>query len=60
MTPNADYGAGCDPTKESRLSPVPHDYELVGVEYGSLADGGSYRVLRCRNCERTAYSQMAD
>lgn len=50
----------CDSTKESRLSPVPHDYEHVGEEYGSLADGGSYDVLKCRNCDRVAYSQMPD
>lgn len=50
----------CDRTKESRLSPVPHDYEVVGEEYGSLGDGGSYEELRCRGCGRVAYSAMAD
>lgn len=50
----------CDPEKESRLSPVPHDYELIDEEYGSLADGGSYDVLKCRRCGRVAYSQMPD
>ena len=50
----------CDPTKQSSLSPVPHDYEHVGEEDGSLADGGCYDVLRCRNCGRVAYSQVAD
>jgi hypothetical protein len=50
----------CDPTKESRLSPVPHDYEHVGEEYGSLGDGGSYDILKCRVCGRVAYSPMAD
>jgi hypothetical protein len=52
--------AECDPAKESRLSPVPHDYEVLGQEYGSLADGGSYDILKCRACGRTAYSPMAD
>jgi hypothetical protein len=50
----------CDRTKESRLSPVPHDYEMIGEEYGSLGDGGSYEKLKCRECGRVAYSQMAD
>lgn len=51
---------GCDPTKESRLSPVPHDYEVVDQEYGSLGDGGSYDVLECKNCGRRAYSSLPD
>lgn len=50
----------CDPTKESRLSPVPHVYDVVGEEYGSLGDGGSYEKLRCRRCDRVAYSQLPD
>lgn len=52
--------AACDRAKESRLSPVPHDYEETDQDYGSLADGGSYDVLKCRACGRIAYSQMAD
>ena len=52
--------AKCDPTQPSALSPVPHDYEAAGEDYGSLADGGSYERLRCRNCERIAYSQLPD
>lgn len=50
----------CDPTKPSAESAVPHDYEAVDEEFGSLADGGSYDVLLCRNCGRRAYSPMAD
>lgn len=57
---NPPPNAACDPTKESRLSPVPHDYETVAEEYGSLGGGGSYDVLRCRVCGRVAYSAMAD
>lgn len=52
--------AECDPTKESRLSPVPHVYDVVGEDEGSLADGGSYEELRCRRCGRVAYSQLPD
>ena len=51
---------GCDPTKESRLSPVPHSYNSIGQEDGSLSDGGSYDILRCENCGRVAYSPIAD
>ena len=50
----------CDPTKANAQSPVPHDYEHVGEEYDSLANGGSYDILRCRACGRRAYSPMAD
>lgn len=50
----------CDPAKPDRLSPVPHDYVEVGEEFASLADGGSYVVLRCRACDRQAYSPIAD
>jgi len=50
----------CDKTKESRLSPVPHKYDLVGEEYGSLGGGGSYEVYKCRVCGRVSYSMMAD
>jgi hypothetical protein len=56
MTP----AVACDPTKESRLSPVPHEYEATGEDYGSLADGGSYDVLTCRVCGRVAYSALPD
>lgn len=51
---------GCDPTKPSGRSPVRHDYEVVGDDYGSLADGGSYEQLRCRRCGRIAFSPLAD
>jgi hypothetical protein len=50
----------CDPKSPSDQSPVPHDYEEVGEEYGSLGDGGSYTILKCRVCGRRAYSAMAD
>lgn len=50
----------CDPTKPSHLSPAPHDYTEVGEDFGSLADGGSYVVLRCRACDRQAYSPLPD
>lgn len=50
----------CDKTKPNNLSSVPHDYENVGEEYGSLGDGGSYDVLKCKVCGRIAYSMMAD
>jgi hypothetical protein len=52
--------ARCDPGQPSVLSPVPHDYEIIGTEYGSLAEGGSYEQLRCRACERIAYRQLPD
>lgn len=50
----------CDRSKPSQQSPVPHDYEVVDQEYGSLADGGSYDILECRVCGRTAYSPLPD
>lgn len=50
----------CDKTLESRLSPVPHSYDVVGTEEGSLSDGGTYDVLECRRCGRVAYSMVAD
>lgn len=53
-------GHQCDRSLESRLSPVPHDYKVVGTEYGSLAEGGSYTELRCRACGRVAYSPLPD
>lgn len=52
--------AECDPKLESRLSPAPHDYEVVGEEYGSLGDGGSYEKLKCKVCDRIAYSMLPD
>lgn len=39
---------------------MPHDYEVVGEEYGSLGSGGSYEVYKCRRCGRVAYSQLPD
>lgn len=59
MTPRP-WEARCEPDKRSARSAVPHDYATVGEEYGSLADGGSYWVLRCRSCGRTAYEPMPD
>ena len=50
----------CDRTKESRLSPSPHDYKVTGEDYGSLADGGDYEILECKNCGRRAYNQLPD
>ena len=50
----------CDPTKPSDESPIPHAYDEIGEEYGSLADGGSYTVLQCAVCGRVAYSQLPD
>lgn len=50
----------CDRTEPSDQSPVPHDYEEAGEEYGSLGDGGSYYRLKCKNCGRIAYSPMPD
>jgi len=50
----------CDPAMPSAQSPVPHQYDVTGTEDGSLADGGSYEVLKCRNCSRTAYRQLPD
>jgi hypothetical protein len=50
----------CDPELPSALSPVPHDYDVIGLEDGSLADGGSYEILRCKACRRIAYSQLPD
>lgn len=50
----------CDPSKESRLSPVPHDYEVVDEDYGSLGDGGDYEIVVCKNCKRRAYSPLPD
>ena len=50
----------CDPALPSAQSPVPHDYEHVEDEYGSLADGGSYEKLRCRSCGRITYSPLPD
>jgi hypothetical protein len=52
--------AACDPAKPNAESPVPHDYEVIGEEYGSLASGGSYEVLECRVCGRVAYSPLPD
>jgi hypothetical protein len=50
----------CDPTQPNATSPWPHDYEVIDEEYGSLGEGGSYFVLRCRRCRRWAYEPMAD
>jgi uncharacterized OB-fold protein len=50
----------CDPQKQSNQSPVPHVYEEIGEDYGSLGDGGSYFMLKCKNCGRVAYSPMSD
>ncbi len=50
----------CDPTKPTALSPWPHDYEEIGEEHASLAQGGSYVILRCRRCGRRSYRPMAD
>lgn len=50
----------CERTKPSDQSPVPHDYEEAGEDYGSLGDGGSYYRLKCKNCGRIAYSPMPD
>jgi hypothetical protein len=51
----------CDPALPSAQSPIPHVYAATGeTDYGSLANGGSYEQLRCRNCERIAYSQLPD
>ena len=50
----------CDPALPSDRSPAPHDYEPDGDEYGSLAEGGSYERLRCRNCPRVAYRPLPD
>jgi hypothetical protein len=37
-----------------------HDWEHIDEEYGSLGDGGSYDVYRCRGCGKRSYSPMAD
>ena len=50
----------CDPANPSALSPVPHDYQVEGDEYGSLTDGGSYERLRCKECGRIVYSPLPD
>lgn len=50
----------CDPSLANDESPVAHDYEEIGEEYGSLGAGGSYWQLRCRACGRVAYRQMPD
>lgn len=55
-----DYPKTCDRAKESRRSPVPHDYEVTGEDYGALGAGGSYEVLTCRRCGRVAYSPLPD
>lgn len=56
----APAAPACDPELPSALSPVPHEYDPAGAEYGALADGGSYDRLRCRNCGRIAYSPLPD
>ena len=50
----------CDPAVGNAFSKIPHQYEHVDEEYGSLADGGSFDVLRCRVCGRQAYAQLPD
>jgi hypothetical protein len=53
----------CDPALPSAQSPVPHRYEPDGPnpeEYGALADGGSFRRLRCTSCHRIAYEPLPD
>lgn len=59
-----DLGLGgavkCDPDLPGSQSPVPHDYESAGEEYGSPGDGGSYEILRCRSCKRIAYQPLPD
>lgn len=58
--PGGDPAPQCDPALPSRLSPVPHAYEVAGTEYGSLGGGGSYDVLACRACGRIAYEPLPD
>lgn len=50
----------CDPLVPSNQSPIPHDYEVVDQEYGSLDAGGSYGILLCKRCKRIVYSQLPD
>jgi hypothetical protein len=40
--------------------PCEHDWEYEDDEYGSLADGGSYEIYRCRRCGERSYSQLPD
>jgi hypothetical protein len=37
-----------------------HDWEHVGEEYDSLANGGSYDIYKCRKCGHRDYSMIAD
>ncbi len=50
----------CVKSLENARSPYPHNYKVIGEEYGSLADGGSYEKLQCVDCGRVAYSMMPD
>lgn len=59
-TPTPDPLPTCDRTKTSDESPIPHDYQYLTDEYGSLADGGSYEVYACTRCGRRAYSALPD
>lgn len=56
----SEDSVSCDPGKPNSSSPVPHDYDIVGEEYGSLASGGSYEKLECNKCHRIAYMQLPD
>lgn len=37
-----------------------HDWVYVDDEYGSLADGGSYEIYKCKKCAQISYSQLPD
>jgi hypothetical protein len=37
-----------------------HDWEYLEDEYGSLADGGSYEVYKCRRCPELWYVPLPD
>lgn len=37
-----------------------HDYVYLRDEYGSLAEGGSYKVYRCNHCGRQYWVPLPD
>ncbi len=47
--------------KDANLRDFYHpDAKYMGDDYGSLADGGSYKKYECPHCGRTFYEQLPD
>jgi len=45
---------------EPDTSECKHEWRWVHDDYGSLGDGGSYEVYKCRKCGKTEYVPLPD